>query len=193
MSRLVKFSLWATAAFQLLFLIYLLIFQILSPTNSQITGSGSTLGLDLALLAICGLFLLYTLLLFVFKIRTEGWRAGLPLVVTVGLMLFTFAIIPALDANLHLRFRLYRSDFAQSATELYPPDANREFALPEQYQHLTVGGTVMPVEGRLFYLQSIGLMAEFGPGYLYDPQNNPDAICTNISPIVENWYKCNLK
>lgn len=193
MSRIVKISLWGTAVFQLFFLLYILFFQILRPTNSQITGSGSTLGLDLVLLAIIGLFLLSTLILFLFKIRTDGWRAGFPLFVTVGMTMVTLIFLPTLDSSLHLRFRLYQSDFTQSAQELYPPETDRGFALPETYQHLTVGGTVMPVDGRLFYLQSIGMMAELGPGYLYDPQNNPEEVCFQSERIIENWYKCRLK
>ncbi|WP_420631874.1 hypothetical protein [Candidatus Leptofilum sp.] len=47
--------------------------------------------------------------------------------------------------------------------------------------------------GRLFYLQSIGLMAELGPGYLYDPQDNPEEVCFQSTRIVENWYDCSLK
>lgn len=193
MSRIVKISLWGTAVFHLFFFLYILIIQILRPTNGQITGDGSTLGFDLILIMISGLLVVYALVLLLLKIRSDGWRAGLPLFLSIGMPVVTLFLLPALDSSLHLRFRLNQSAFVQSAEELYPPQSDNELALPEQYQHLTVGGSVMVVNGRLFYLQSIGMMAELGPGYLYDPQNNPTEVCFQSTQIIENWYDCNLK
>ena len=167
-----------------------------SPYNGWIIGDKAKAELLTGVLLLCtgSILFVYSFFLFMVKYARDSWRAGIPIAISSATWILTLFILPFVVSSLDLSFRIHQRDFEESAKIMINIQDEEEAALPLEYRHISVTGGVYLVDRRVFYMQSIGMMAEFGPGYLYDPSEKPEEVCVNFSKIifVENWYSCDL-
>lgn len=169
--------------------------NLLKPYNGWLIGDKALMEFFTGILLLCigGVLFLYSFILLIVRYSRDALRAGIPFAISSGTWILTMFVLPLLAGSLDLSFRIHQRDFEESA-KIMINIQGEEAALPSEYRHISVTGGVYLIEGRVFYMQSIGMMAEFGPGYLYDPYEKPEEVCENFSRIifVENWYSCNL-
>jgi hypothetical protein len=170
--------------------------SLFSPYNGWIIGDKAKAELLAGMLLIClsGILFAYSFFLFMVKYSKDSWQAGIPIAISTSTWVLTLFILPFFANFFDLPFRIHQKEFEESAVIMANIQRKTEAALPSKYSDISVTGGVYLVEGRVFYMQSIGMMAEYGPGYLYDPSKKPEEVCIRFSRVffTTNWYDCNL-
>lgn len=170
--------------------------SLFAPSNGWIIGDEAKANLFTGVLLLCigSILFFYSFFLLLVKYSRDSWKAGIPIAISSATWVSTLFILPFLADSLDLSFRTHQRDYEESAKIMVKIQGETQAALPLEYRHTSVTGGVYLVEGRVFYMQSIGMMAEFGPGFLFDPTNKPDEVCINFSKILfaKNWYDCDL-
>jgi hypothetical protein len=168
----------------------------LFPSNGMIITSTaqSYLLISTSFFCISGIFFVYSLGLFIAKYSKDSLGAGIPFGISVISWLSLIFILPFLFNTLDLRFRLFQNDFKESAKIAVSSLGETKITLPDEYRHISIAGDAYLVQGKAFFMESVGMMAEYGPGYLYDSYDKPEEVCTNFSPVllVDHWYRCSL-
>jgi hypothetical protein len=194
-SRLTQVSIYIFVLFHILVFIYFCP-NFFGPYDGSISSNESMseflLGFFLFLSGI-GLFI-YSLFLFLSKYSKESWGAGIPLAISSFTWVMIMIIIPLFNSTFDTFYQIHKEDFNTSALLMIETQNETWVHLPYEYRYLSVTGGVRLSNGRVFYMQSIGMMGEEGPGYLYDPESKPEEVCTKSSVIfwTKNWYECDL-
>lgn len=172
-----------------------LIFQsmvLLFFTYSSFMPSNGVANVFIGTPVICaeGVFFIFSIGLYIVKSSQDSKGAITPFLIFVATWLLVF-FVSFIVSKLDLRFRFFQRDFEESARIALTIQGN-EYRLPKEYQHLSATSSAFIVQGRVFYMESIGMMSEPGPGYLFDPSDRPDAVCYEVSrvPFVPHWYRC---
>ncbi len=190
-SRITKNSIKVFIFAHLAIFVYINIMS-LAPYNGWLINNEAISNFLISMFVFCvsGLLFVYSFGLLLVKYQKDSWVAGIPLVISSVTWLLVLFLLPFLN----LPFRFHQKDYENSAKIVIRSQGENKIALPEEYRHTSVTGGVVLIYGRVFYMQSIGMMGEYGPGYLYDPSNVPERVCTKSSGIflVPNWYWCTL-
>jgi len=190
-SQITKISIKVFAIVHIAIFIYINIVTLTPYSGWLINDEALTGLLTGAFISVVSILLfVYSFGLLIVKYSEDSWGAGIPIAISIVTWVLTLVVFPFLD----LPFRIYQKDYENSAKIVIRTEGENSVALPEEYCHTSVTCGVVLTYGRVFYMRSIGMMGEYGPGYLYDPGNKPEEVCVSSSKIlfVPDWYNCQL-